>query len=147
MNKFVLASLFSLSYITGTAADTIYQWSDPWGQIQYSKTPVPGAMVSDLTELPETQETTEQQKQDAMVRKLQEMKQRNLNRIKQAEIQEQLKSNALDEKNHCKQLRILMADMQSYYLWQYPLFGAPIFPGYYGQLHHDLSREIQNKCR
>ncbi|HNP26809.1 MAG TPA: hypothetical protein PKM20_08715, partial [Nitrosomonas sp.] len=118
-----------------------------WGQIQYSKTPIPGAMISDLTELPEVLETTELQKQEAMVRKLQELKQNNLQRIQQQAAQERLKAQALETKHHCNHLRSLMTDIQLHNLWQYSVFGAPLLPGYYGHLQYDLSKEIHSRCR
>ncbi|SFK53166.1 hypothetical protein SAMN05216302_100893 [Nitrosomonas aestuarii] len=147
MIKFIVASHLFFYAATNTIADTIYQWSDPWGQIQYSKTPVPGAMVSDLTKLPEALETTEQQKQEAMVRKLQELRQKNLQRIQQQGIQERSKAQALETKNHCNHLRNLMTDIQLYNLWQNSIYGASLFTGYYGHLQYDLSKEIHSKCR
>ncbi|WP_198263288.1 DUF4124 domain-containing protein [sulfur-oxidizing endosymbiont of Gigantopelta aegis] len=40
-------------------AETIYQWSDSWGHIQYSKTPVSGAMISPVTAAAAGHRTTE----------------------------------------------------------------------------------------
>ncbi len=100
-------SLFLSGCALNVHAETIYQWTDPWGQIQYSRTPVPGSMVSHLTELPEVTETTEQQKKDAMVRKLQKMKQNNRNKKLRAAAHQQSNAQTLRAKNHCKQLRIL----------------------------------------
>ena len=146
--KRILFIFLCLSMPFHTLADTIYQWSDPWGQIQYSKTPVPGATVSDLTELPETSSTTEQQKQDAMVRKLQEMRQRNGRRNNNAAVKQQLNMQAITTKNNCKQLRILMADIQAYHFWQHPILNAPVFPNPYSQhLQFELSSEFRKKCR
>ncbi|MCB1949472.1 MAG: hypothetical protein H6940_01105 [Burkholderiales bacterium] len=127
--------------------ETIYQWSDPWGQIQYSKTPVAGAMISDLTQLPEQTATTEQQKQEAMVRKLQEMKQRNSLRSQNAATQLKSNEQSLQTKNYCRQLRILLADLQARSLWQQSLFNIPLLPGYYGPIHSELSRELRQNCR
>jgi len=138
--------LFS-SYTLDISAETIYQWSNPWGQIQYSKTPVPGATVSDLTELPETIETTEQQKQNAMVTKLQSMRQKNLRRQLQSATQQQSIRKAVIAKNRCYQLRILKADLNGQYLWQHALFGIPLAPNYYNFLYHDLSNEIDRTCQ
>ncbi len=128
-------------------AETIYQWSDPWGQIQYSKTPVPGAMISDLTELPEPQETTEQQKQEAMLRKLQSMRHDNL-RYSQTEAGRQsLKMQELEARAHCEQLRDLMFEVQIAHFRQSSIYGFYLLPGYYGHLQMDISREIRQKCR
>ncbi|SEN64265.1 DUF4124 domain-containing protein [Nitrosomonas marina] len=139
----VIFLIFSLT----ASAETIYQWSDPWGQIQYSTTPVPGAMVSDLTELPQSSPTTEQQKQDAMVRKLQKMQQlkllRNQNKMEKLLLDEKM----LQTRNYCRQLRIQIADLQARNLWHYPLIGLYYFPNYYGHLHIDLSKEYRNYCR
>ena len=147
MIKLVLASLYLFYCVSSSYADTIYQWSDPWGQIQYSKIPVTGAIISELTELPETSDTTEQQKREAMVRKLQELKHNNLQRYQKAIKHETLNAQVLATKNHCKHLRNIMTDLQLYNLWQYPAFGAPFLPGYYGYLQYDLSKEINSKCR
>lgn len=145
MKKFVIVvTFFNFSHV---CAETIYQWSDPWGQVQYSKTPVPGAMVSDLTELPAPQETTEQQKQEAMVRKLQKMRQDNI-RFSLAEAERQaMNTKELNDNAHCEQLRNLMFDVQLANIRQYSLPGFYLFPGYFGHLQMDLSREIREKCR
>lgn len=142
---FVLLLLFYDAH-----AETIYQWRDPWGQMQYSKTPVPGAMISDLTELPEPQETTEQQKQDAMVRKLQEMQQDRHRAAQMQAARESSEIGALVERDRCMQLRNLMVEVQSARLRQYQQFPFTPFlytPHYYGHLQLDISREIRNNCR
>ncbi|SER86241.1 hypothetical protein SAMN05421690_11162 [Nitrosomonas sp. Nm51] len=147
MIKLLLIGLILLNFSFLTIAETIYQWSDPWGQIQYSKTPVPGAMVSDLTELPKLTATTEQQKQDAMVRKLQEMKQKKLLQNQNTATQQMLSEQALQTKNYCRQLRLLIADIQTRNLWQYPILGFSLLPGNYGPMHFGLSKELRHNCR
>lgn len=147
MNILSTISILLFSFSPHIYADTIYQWSDPWGQIQYSKTPVPGAMISDLTELPEVQETTEKQKRDAMIRKLNEMRQANMQRSQQETMQNIIKLQTAKEKQHCIQLRNLMSDIQFAQLRQFSIFGSPLLPNYYGHLQYDLSRKIQTKCR
>lgn len=137
----------AIFYFSYASADTIYQWSDPWGQIQYSKTPVPGAMISDLTELPAPQETTEQQKQEAMLRKFQSMRQDNL-RFSQAEAERQaLRMQELGARAQCEQLRDLMFEVQASDFRRYSIYGFYLLPGYYGHLQTDISREIRQKCR
>lgn len=145
MKKFVvLVTFFNFPHVY---AETIYQWSDPWGQVQYSKTPVPGAMISDLTELPAPRETTEQQKQEAMVRKLQKMRQDNI-RFSHAEVERQtLNTKELNDNAYCEQLRNLMFEVQLANLRQYSLPGFYLVPGNFGHLQMDLSREIRQKCR
>ncbi|MCW5618848.1 MAG: DUF4124 domain-containing protein [Nitrosomonas sp.] len=144
MKKIMFVAIFYFSY---ASADTIYQWSDPWGQIQYSKTPVPGAMISDLTALPAPQETTEQQKQEAMLRKFQSMRQDNL-RFSQAEAERQvLRMQELEARAQCEQLRDLMFEVQVADFRRSSIYGFYLLPGYYGHLQMDISREIRQKCR
>ncbi|SET47599.1 protein of unknown function [Nitrosomonas marina] len=147
MAKLILCNSVLLFYSLTTSAETIYQWSDPWGQIQYSTTPVPGAMVSDLTELPRTSPTTEQQKQDAMVRKLQKMQQ--LKSIRKQKKTEQLliDEKMLQTKTYCRQLRMQITDLQVRNLWHYPLIGFHYLPIYHGQLHSDLTIAYRKNCR
>ncbi|MCK5666637.1 MAG: hypothetical protein KAI17_24275, partial [Thiotrichaceae bacterium] len=57
--RYLFLSLFCLVFSYEVSADTIYQWTDPWGQIKYSKTQVSGSMISELTEIPEMQTSTE----------------------------------------------------------------------------------------
>lgn len=148
MLNIILIGLLFLCHLSSALADTIYQWSDPWGQIQYSKKPVPGAMISDLTELPEQQETTEQQKQAAMVRKLNEIKQDNLRRAQTKTTQQNLKKQAsLEAKNHCTKLYNLLNDIRLTNLSYFSVLGPPYFYGYYGFLEYEISREIQTHCR
>ncbi len=133
--------------VSSVCADTIYQWSDPWGQIQYSKTPVPGAMISDLTELPEPQETTEQQKQEAMLRKLQSMRQDNLRSAQTEAGRQALKMQELEARAQCEQLRDLIFEVQVADFRRSLLYGFYPLPGYYGHLQMDISRDIRQKCR
>lgn len=142
-----LTGLIILCHLSNAVASTIYQWSDPWGQIQYSETPVPGAMISDLKELPEMQETTEQQKQAAMVRKLQEMRQDNLQRKQITAARQHSKTQALEKKNHCIKLRNLLTEIQLTNLRQSSVFGPLFFHGHYRYLEYELLKEIQDKCR
>ncbi len=145
--KLVWLGLLLSGYTLNACSETIYQWSDPWGQLQYSTTPVPGATVSDLTELPETTKTTAQQKQNAMIIKLQKMKQKNIQRKLQSASRQQSKIQAIKEKNHCKQLRALKADLHTHYLWQHALIGFYFGPDYYSRLNQDLSNQIYSACR
>lgn len=104
-------------------------------------------MISDLTELPAPRETTEQQKQEAMVRKLQKMRQDNI-RFSHAEVQRQtLNTKELNDNAYCEQLRNLMFEVQLANLRQYSLPGFYLVPGNFGHLQMDLSREIRQKCR
>lgn len=150
--------LASLSCLKEVYAETIYQWTDPWGQIQYSKTPVSGSSVSELTELPEARKVTEQQKQDAMLKKIQEMK--NSNKLLKQKNSEQkyLRQQAIKNDNHCRKLRNLLTDVKlrktrlynlpaaSYYQRHY-YFPDQYDYSLYDNLENDLHWEIQKYCR
>ena len=134
--------------LSNVLAETIYQWSDEWGQLQYSKTPVPGAMVSELTVLPDVQELTEEQKQAAMFRKLQEMRQSNLLREKDSFVENNIKLQQLSMKNYCTQLNNMLMDVQIrnannlFYIDQFS------FLGHYNRfLENDFRKEIRQNCR
>lgn len=94
-------------------ADTIYQWSDPWGQIQYSKTPVPGSMISSLSKLPERQSVTEQQKQDAMLRKMQAIKDSSQRDLDEKSVAQLLAGQRQQKEQYCRKLRSMLADVKS----------------------------------
>lgn len=146
-----------------TFADTIYQWTDQWGQVRYSKTQVPGSMVSELTALPEIQEFTEQQKQDAMLRKLQQMNFDNESLRKKKSSQKLLKQHKRISDEHCRKLRDMLADVRlgntrKYYWDSYYFPGSPYYQGRYypfGRYHNyrydfleqDLFWEIRQYCR
>jgi hypothetical protein len=149
MTKIVLFCLFLVCYSPGISADIIYQWSDEWGQLQYSKEPVPGAMISDLTELPEAQETTEQQKQEAMFMKIQEMRQADFLRKRKKLIEDDLKLQQLNVQNYCAQLRNMLMDIQLSNARQLALLGHHLLApnNYYVLLENDISREIRRNCR
>lgn len=155
-----------LGFSHGVFADTIYQWTDQWGQIKYSKMQVPGSMVSELTELPELQVVTEQQKQEAMLNKIQEMKNTNT-RYKQKKTTEKfLKQQKIIKDKHCRVLRNMLADVKLrnskryypghyYFSEQYFYSGRNYFPNRYGYypgysydfLENDIYREIREYCR
>ena len=151
-------------------ADTIYQWTDEWGQIKYSKTAVPGSMISDLTELPKTQEFTEQQKQQAMLNKMQKMNKASSLNKQQKAAEKFLRQQNKRSENHCRKLRNLLTDVRLrntrryYYQDNFYLPGAPYYPGRpyypggpyypgvydyypYDFLEQDLNREIREYCR
>jgi len=132
---------------SNVSAEIIYQWTDPWGQKQYSKTPVPGAMVSDLTELPVQQATTEQQKQEAMLKKLQQINQDNI-RFAQIEAARQVsKIQAQETHNQCQQLQNLAAEVQTASLRYFSMTGFIFIPNYFDHLQSDIAREMRQKCR
>jgi len=149
MIKFILFCLFLVFYSPGVSADTIYQWHDEWGQLQYSKEPVPGAMISDLTELPEVQETTELQKQEAMFRKMQEMRQSVFLRKKNRLIENDMKRQQLNTRNYCTQLRNILMDLQLSNARRLASFGHHfVVPNSnFSFLENDISREIRKNCR
>ncbi len=159
--KWLLLFILLVLYCSSATADTIYQWSDPWGQVQYSKTPVPGAMVSDLTELPETQETTEQQKQEAMLNKIQEMRGADLRRNQKNMLEKRLKQQNRKDEVYCNRLRNNLADVRLSITRSHSLLTHHYFPGvfflpgghgflpnlHYDILERNLYREIRNNCR
>jgi len=146
--NFTLLLLLMFCTLPNVFAETIYQWRDEWGQLQYSKTPVPGSMVSELTELPVVQELNEQQKQAAMFRKLQEMRQSNLLRKKNVTIENNAKLQQLNMKNYCTQLNNMLMDVQLrnannlFYIDQFSIFGH-----YNHFLENDFRKEIRKNCR
>lgn len=149
----------------GIYAETIYQWSDPWGQIQYSKTPVSGAMVSPLTALPVTQNVTEQQKQEAMLKKLQIMENASKQVRNNKSVAQLLMQQRLQQDNYCRKLRDMLADIRSINVQRYYYPGNRVYPDrYYYQgrsavpydnyphvnykfLEMDLYREMRKNCR
>lgn len=144
----VLLLLLTLCVLPSVFAETIYQWSDKWGQLQYSKTPVPGSMVSELTELPAVQELNEQQKQAAMFRKIQEMRQADFLRKKKETIEDNTKQQQLNMKNYCTQLNNMLMDVQIrnannlFYIDQFSFLGH-----YNVFLENDYRKEIRKYCR
>lgn len=150
----------------GVFADTIYQWTDPWGQLKYSKTQVQGSMVSELTELPKSQISTEQQKQEAMLNKMQEIKNANTLYQQKKITEKLLKQQKIIKEKHCQILRNTLADIQlknarRYYPGNYYFPGQNFYParnyyhgryGYYRDynydlLENDLYKEIRKYCR
>ena len=146
--NFTLLLLLMFCTLPNVLAETIYQWRDEWGQLQYSKTPVPGSMVSELTELPVVQELNEQQKQAAMFRKLQEMRQSNLLRKKNVTIEKNARLQQLNMKNYCTQLNNMLMDVQLrnannlFYIDQFSILGH-----YNHFLENDFRKEIRKNCR
>jgi len=127
----IYCSLFCVFCSHRVFAETIYQWTDPWGQVQYTKTPVPGSMVSELTELPDTQASTEQQKQAAMLKKIQEIKQANII-YKQKKSSGKIFSQQRQRKgNHCRKLRNLQQDVRLGNIRKYDYLNNFYAPGYY----------------
>lgn len=147
-----LSSLFLFSS-SCVFADVIYQWTDPWGQIQYSKTPVRGAMISELTELPKSQVMTEQAKLEAMLNKMQKIKNENAFEQKNMDIEKRLNQQKILKNKHCRMLREQLSDIRvrnsrvnylnNYYPQRY---------GYYSDysyrtLENDLYANIRQYCR
>lgn len=147
-------------------AETIYQWTDPWGQVKYSKTPVSGSMISELTELPETQDSSEQQKQEAMLKKMQEIRNDNSYRIQKNSAEKFLKKQNKKIENHCRKLRNMLVDVKlrsariydlnkyygpgSYYDQRrtFPSIRYDNYMNYhYDFLEQDLYQEIREYCR
>ncbi len=146
-------------------AETIYQWSDPWGQIQYSKTPVSGASVSDLTELPPQKKLTARQKQEAMLQKMRQINQENSFRKNKQAYKKQIQFQKRQSDEHCRQLRSLLTDIQvrnnRQYYWEPYYYPGSLYywdrytperypePYYYQDqfMEQDLQREIRNYCR
>lgn len=146
-------------------ADTIYQWTDPWGNIQYSKTAVPGSSVSDLKELPPKRKVTESQKQNAMLRKIWEIDQINTLRKNKHAYKKQLQFQKRKSDELCRKLRNYLADVRErntrQYYWQrfyYPDTGLYykrytseyyIDPYYYQDqfMEQDMERDIRSYCR
>ncbi len=144
----VLLLLLTLCALPSVFAETIYQWSDQWGQLQYSKTPIPGSMISELTELPAVQELNEQQKQSAMFRKIQEMRQTDFLRKKNVTVENNVKQQQLNMKNYCAQLNNMLMDVQIrnannlFYIDQFSFLGH-----YNVFLENDYRIEIRKYCR
>lgn len=161
--RLVCCCMFSTGCLHDVLADTIYQWTDPWGQVKYSKTQVPGSMVSELTELPEIQVVTEQQKQEAMLLKKQEMNSNNALLRKKKYSQKLLKQQQKRNENHCRKLRNMLADVRlrndrkfywnNYYFPGQPRYYGRYYPyGRYNNyrydfLEQDLLWEIRQYCR
>ena len=141
--KYVVLVLIFIFQFPQAKAETIYQWTDPWGQIQYSRTPVPGSMVSDLTELPVQQATTEQQKQEAMVKKLQQMRQDNLRHAQNEAEKQASKMKVMKDRNRCEALQNMTMEMQTAYLRQFSMPGLLWMPGYVIYPPVNLIREMR----
>jgi len=149
----------------GVLADTIYQWTDPWGQVKYSKTQVQGSMISELTELPESQVSSEQQKQEAMLNKMQVIKKDNDYYQQKKHTDKALKQQRIIKEKHCQTLRNTLAELKlnntrRYYTGNYYYPGQELYPArnYYGRygyyrdnnynvLKNDLYKEIRKYCR
>ena len=93
-------------------AEAIYQWTDPWGHIQYSKTQVPGSMLSDLTELPKQQKVTEQQKQQAMLNKMHKINKSNSLLQQENAKDKYILQQIRNKDDQCRKLRTLLSDVQ-----------------------------------
>ena len=149
--KLIVFGLFSLCYVHDAFSDTIYQWTDQWGQVRYSKTQVPGSMVSELKELPRIEEFTEQQKQQAMLRKMQQMKNENTllknQKITEKLLQQQNKQN----EQYCRQLRDMLANVRlrknRRYYWNYYYLPGGYDRYRYDFLEQDLFWQIREYCR
>lgn len=144
-------------------SETIYQWTDQWGQVQYSKKPVPGSMVSELTEMPKTNVVTEQQKQDAMLRKMRQINNDNARLKNQANAQQLLLQQKRQSQKHCQALRTMLSDLRlgniRRHPWNtYPLSRRYYYPGRpyiwdnyshyrYDFLERDLHEQIRTYCR
>ncbi len=160
-----IAILLLFSLLQSVYAETIYQWSDPWGHIQYSRTAVPGAMVSPLTQLPEPQTVTEQQKQDAMLRKMQAIKERSQRNIDEQTVAQLLTKQRQQKDQYCRKLRSMLADVKSvnsqkyyyprgFYYSNRRYYQGRGYSGYdyyplvqYDFLEMDLTGEIRKNCR
>ncbi len=162
--RLFLCSLFCLVFSNEASADTIYQWTDPWGQIKYSKTQVSGSMVSELTELPKMQIFTDHQKQQAMLIKLKEIKHTNSIYLEKKSEKKFLMQQRKQNENHCRKLRSMLSDIRLRntrryypgYFYGDPYYqGRAYFPGryiyaydyQYDFLENDLYREIRGYCR
>lgn len=144
----VLLLLLMLCSLPNTMAETIYQWSDEWGQLQYSKTPVPGSMVSELTELPVVEPLNEQQKQAAMFRKIQEMRQNDFLQKKKVASDNQSKQQQLNVRNYCSQLNNMLMDVQFRNANNLSYFDQFSFLGHYNVfLENNYRKEIRKYCR
>jgi ATP phosphoribosyltransferase regulatory subunit HisZ len=123
-------------------------------------------MVSELTELPHIEESSEQQKQEAMLRKMQKMKNANVIRRQKKSAEKFLKQQSKRNENHCRNLRNILADVRLRNIRKYDL-DTYYFPavhyysgraynsggyGYYTRypydfLEKDLDWEIREYCR
>ncbi len=121
-------------------AEAIYQWSDPWGHIQYSKTQAPGSMLSNLTELPKQQKVTEQQKQKAMLNKIQKIDKANSHIQQENATKQFIQQQIRNKEAHCRKLRTLLSDVRlrnarltiDYYY----------YPGHPNYRRHNYSDEV-----
>ncbi len=162
----VAGLLYLLSYSPVVSADIIYQWTDPWGQIQYSKTPEPGSSISDLTVLPQQQKVTAQQKQKAMLQKMATINKKSVWRNQQQDYEQQMQLHNRQSVQHCRKLRNFLADVRvrnsRQYFWSRyyhpgrPYYGdirsPDLYPDHYyyyqdQYLEQDLQREIRRFCR
>ncbi len=144
----------------GVFAATIYQWTDPWGQVKYSKTQVQGSMVSELTELPKSQISTEQQKQDAMLNKMQEIKKAKALYQQKKTIKKLIKQQKMIKEKNCQKLRNTLVDIQlkntrKNYPGKYYYSDQNFYHGMYGYfrdynydlLENNLYKEMREYCR
>jgi len=134
-------------------AGAIYQWTDPWGHIQYSKTQIPGSMLSDLTELPKQQKVTEQQKQQAVLNKMQKIDNANTH-IQQKKVQDKFVQQQIRNKDvHCRKLRSLLSDVRlrnARFTMDYYYPGYPNYRRYdYADktLEQNLYWQLREHCR
>ena len=123
-------------------------------------------MISELTELPKSQISTEQQKQEAVLNKKQEIKHANTLYQQKKDTEKWLKQQRIIREKHCRILRNTLADIQlektrRYYPGNYYFPGQNFYPqrnyyhgryGFYRDYNYDLTennlyREIREYCR
>lgn len=147
-----LITIFLIATPIYSAAETIYEWTDPWGHVQYSQTPVPGSRISEVTTLPKVKKTTEQQKQQAMSHKLKQINATSLRRKEEKNRVRLLEAN----ENYCSKLRSLLVDVRLKIDRTHSelLFYELYLPGsfllnnaHYQTQENDIYREIQKSCR
>ncbi len=151
-----LLILFLVITSINSAAETIYEWTDPWGHVQYSQTPVPGSRVSEVTELPKTRETSEQQKKQAMSRKIKQMNTINLHNREKAIRNRQLRKHVKVNEDYCNKLRTLLVDVRirmnrthsDLLFYEFYLPGSFMLNrAHYQTQENNLYREIRKNCR
>ncbi len=151
-----LLILFLVITSINSAAETIYEWTDPWGNVQYSQTPVPGSRVSEVTELPKKKETSEQQKKQAMSRKIKQMKTISLRNREKTSRNSLLRENAKINENYCNKLRTLLVDVRirmnrthsDLLFYEFYLPGSFMLnSAHYQTQENNLYREIRKNCR
>lgn len=153
---YILLTLFLLAMPTKSVAELIYEWTNPWGQVQYSKTPIPGSRVSEVTTLPKAQKTSEEIKKQAMSLKIQQMNAINLRNKENAKKKNILMKQNIANKNYCSRLRTLLVDVrlkinrvhsgllshQAYLPGNFLLNSA-----YYQTQEEDILLELRKSCR